>query len=77
MASHSRCTSALTFEIACADGVEPSTYTLNAAIDVCAKAADGAGGGSGGGASLSACLEEALRLFSYLQGGANSQKSVS
>ena len=49
-----------------ADGVEPSAFTLNAAIDVCAKA-------SGAGGSLSACLEEAMLLFSYLQGDAGGE----
>ena len=41
--------------------VEPSTYTINAAIDVFAKAA-------GGGAAVSACLDAALEVFAHLEG---------
>jgi len=42
------------------DGVEPSTFTLNAAIDTCAKSVTA-------GAPVSSCLDLALSLFAQLR----------
>lgn len=43
------------------DGVVPSTFTLNAAIDVCAKAVR-----AGGPVAVASCLDLALSLFARL-----------